>query len=328
MPVCSPRCRSRSTTSPTCGCAPAIAAAAALVEEADAITAATGVAPVISGALVLAAWRGKEQQTSEVIEASIRDATTRGEERVITQAEYATAVLRNGLGHYRVALAAVQGASQYEELLSVWLLPELVEAAARSGERQLAAAALQRLAERTRASGTDCGLGIEARFRALLSEAEVAERLYREAIDRLSGTRAATDLARARLLFGEWLRRERRRLEARRQLRTAHELFTSMGAEAFAERAARELLATGERARRRTVETASQLTAQEAQIARLAYEGHSNSEIGARLFISPRTVEYHLHKVFSKTYFSSRSQLVRVLPVSAEQVHRAPRGLA
>jgi DNA-binding CsgD family transcriptional regulator len=285
------------------------AAAAALVEEADAITAATGGAPVISGALVLAAWRGKEQQTSEVIEASIRDATTRAEGRVITQAEYATAVLRNGLGHYRVALAAVQGASLYEELLSVWLLPELVEAAAR-------------------ASGTDCGLGIEARSHALLSEGEVAERLYREAIDRLGGTRAATDLARARLLFGEWLRRERRRLEARRQLRTAHELFTSMGAEAFAERAARELLATGERARRRTVETASQLTAQEAQIARLAYEGHSNSEIGARLFISPRTVEYHLHKVFSKTYISSRSQLVRVLPVSAEQVHRAPRGLA
>jgi DNA-binding CsgD family transcriptional regulator len=237
-----------------------------------------------------------------------------------TLTEYATAVLQNGLGRQRAAFAAAQRACQYEELLSVWVLPELVEAAARSGERELAAHAVRRLSERTRACGTEWALGTEARSRALLNEGEVAERLYREAIGRLGRCRAATDLARAHLLFGEWLRRERRRLEAREQLRTAQEMFASMGAEAFAARAARELRATGEQARRRTVETMSQLTAQEAQIARLAYEGHSNPEIGARLFISPRTVEYHLHKVFTKTNISSRSQLDRVLTVAAGQV--------
>ena len=161
----------------------------------------------------------------------------------------------------------------------------------------------------TRASGTDWALGIEARSRALLSEREAAERLYREAIDRLGRTRVRTELARAHLVYGEWLRRERRRLHAREQLRTAHELFTTMGMEAFAERAARELLATGERARKRTVQTSVQLTPQETQIARLARDGLSNQEIGARLFISPRTVEYHLHKVFTKLGISSRNQL-------------------
>ena len=296
------------------------AAAAAVLEEAGAVTAATGNAPIVSGPLVLAAWRGQEQRTSELIEASIQDATTRGEGRVVTLTEYATAVLQNGLGRQRAAFAAAQRACQYEELLSVWVLPELVEAAARSGERELAADAVRRLSERTRACGTEWALGTGARSRALLNEGEVAERLYREAIGRLGRCRAATDLARAHLLFGEWLRRERRRLEAREQLRTAQEMFASMGAEAFAARAARELRATGEHARRRTVETMSQLTAQEAQIARLAFEGHSNPEIGARLFISPRTVEYHLHKVFTKTNISSRSQLDRVLTVAAGQV--------
>jgi DNA-binding CsgD family transcriptional regulator len=296
------------------------AGAAALLEEASAITAATGNAPIVSGPLTLAAWRGREQHTSELIEASLQDATTRGEGRVVTQTEYATAVLQNSLGRHRTALAAAQRACQDEELLSVWVLPELVEAAARSGERELAADAVRRLSERTRACGTEWALGTEARSRALLNESEVAERLYREAIGRLGRCRAATDLARANLLFGEWLRRERRRLEAREQLRTAQEVFASMGAEAFAARAARELRATGEHARRRTVETMRQLTAQEAQIARLAYEGHSNPEIGAQLFISPRTVEYHLHKVFTKTNISSRSQLDRVLTVAAGQV--------
>jgi DNA-binding CsgD family transcriptional regulator len=195
----------------------------------------------------------------------------------------------------------------------MWAPVELVEAATRSGNPDRAAVALQELAEMTRASGTDWALGIEARSRALLSENEAAERLYREAIDRLGRTRVRVELARAHLLYGEWLRRERRRLDAREQLRTAHELFTAMGIEAFAERAARELLATGERARKRTVETSGQLTAQETQIARLARDGLANSEIGARLFISPRTVEYHLHKVFTKLDISSRNQLDPVL---------------
>jgi DNA-binding CsgD family transcriptional regulator len=195
----------------------------------------------------------------------------------------------------------------------MWAPVELVEAATRSGNPDRASVALQELAEMTRASGTDWALGIEARSRALLSESEAAERRYREAIDRLGRTRVRVELARAHLVYGEWLRRERRRLDAREQLRTAHELFTAMGIEAFAERAARELLATGERARKRTVETSGQLTAQETQIARLARDGLANSEIGARLFISPRTVEYHLHKVFTKLDISSRNQLDPVL---------------
>jgi DNA-binding CsgD family transcriptional regulator len=179
---------------------------------------------------------------------------------------------------------------------------------------ELAADALERLSAMTRASGTDWALGIEARSRALLSDGDAAEHLYLEAIDRLGRTSIRVELARAHLLYGEWLRRERRRLDAREQLRAAHEMFTGMGVEAFADRAARELLATGERARKRTVETREDLTPQEAQIARLARDGLSNPEIGARLFISPRTVEYHLHKVFGKLGISSRNQLDRALP--------------
>jgi DNA-binding CsgD family transcriptional regulator len=298
--------------------------AAALLDEAGPITAATGDARVFYHPLVLAAWCGQEEQTSELIVASIREATSRGrgEGVVMTLADSATAVLQNGLGRHQAAFAAAQRACQYEELLTGWVLPELVEAAARSGEQELAAISVQRLSERTRVCGTEWALGIEARSRALLSEGEVAKGLYRAAINRLGRCRAATDLARAHLVFGEWLRRERRRLAAREQLRTAHEMFASMGTDGLAERAARELLATGAHARRRTVERTSQLTAQEAQVARLAYEGHSNPEIGARLFISPRTVEHHLHKVFTKMNITSRSQLDRVLPIAAEQLSR------
>ena len=194
---------------------------------------------------------------------------------------------------------------------------ELVEAAARTGGRcALASAALERLSERTRgASGTDWALGIEARVRALLSEGEAADACYRESIERLGRTRLRAELARAHLLYGEWLRRERRRADAREQLRTAHDMLEAMGMEAFAERARRELRATGETARKRTVATSdAELTAQEAQIARLARDGLSNPEIGARLFISPRTVQYHLRKVFDKLGITSRSQLDRVLP--------------
>jgi DNA-binding CsgD family transcriptional regulator len=195
---------------------------------------------------------------------------------------------------------------------------ELVEAAARAGERRIAEQALERLTLTTQPSGTDWALGVEARSRALLSDGDAAEPLYQEAIERLQRTRVRVQLARTHLLYGEWLRRERRRVDARGQLGTALDLFTSMGTEAFAGRAERELLATGERVRKRRIETREQLTAQEIQIARLAREGLSNAEIGARLFISQHTVAYHLRKVFSKLDITSRSQLRRVLPDRAD----------
>jgi DNA-binding CsgD family transcriptional regulator len=300
------------------------AAAAALIEEADAITEATGSAPLGYTSLVLAAWRGKEAQALELIEASREDATERGEGRAITLAEYATAVLYNGLGRYREALAAAQRATGHDELgLFGWALIELVEAAARNREPELAAEALERLSERTRLSGTDWALGIEARSRALLDEGQRTEDLYVEATERLGHCRIKVHVARAQLLYGEWLRRQNRRIDARETLREAHEMFSTMGAEAFAERAARELLATGEQARKRTDDTRSRLTAQETQIAELAREGHSNPEIGAQLFISPRTVEYHLHKVFMKLEISSRNELQRVLPSEAREAQPA-----
>jgi DNA-binding CsgD family transcriptional regulator len=205
---------------------------------------------------------------------------------------------------------------------------ELIEAAARSGVPEKAADALERLTHSTRASGTDWGLGVEARARAVLSDGEASERLYREAIDRLGRTRIRVDLARAHLLYGEWLRRERRRVDAREPLRIAQEMFAAMGAEGFADRAARELRATGETARKRAPETASELTPQEAQVAELARDGLSNPEIGARLFISPHTVAYHLRKVFAKLDIRSRRQLSRVLPNgrrSAQPIRKLPR---
>ena len=199
-------------------------------------------------------------------------------------------------------------------MVPVWSLPELVEAAMRSGQTEVATDAVERLCERTRAAGTELALGVEAASKALLSSGEPAERLYQEAIERLGSTRMKLPLARAHLLYGEWLRRDRRRIDAREQLRRAQAMFTAMGAEAFAARAGRELLATGETARKRTDEARDELTAQETQIARLARDGLSNAEIGARLYISPRTVEYHLHKVFTKLGISTRDHLDRVLP--------------
>jgi DNA-binding CsgD family transcriptional regulator len=210
----------------------------------------------------------------------------------------------------------------YSELSTPSTVAELVEAATRAGERSIAERALERLILTTRPSGSDWALGVEARSRALLSDGDAAEHLYQEAIERLRHTRVRVQLARSHLLYGEWLRRERRRLDARDQLRPALELFTSMGVEAFAARAERELLATGERVRKRRIQTREQLTAQEIQVARLAGEGLSNADIGARLFISQHTVAYHLRKVFSKLGVTSRNQLGRVLPesVSAAQV--------
>jgi DNA-binding CsgD family transcriptional regulator len=299
------------------------AAAAALIEEADAITAATGNAPLMYTSLVLAAWRGQEAQALELIEASREDATRRGEGRAVTLADYATAVLYNGLGGYKAALAAAERACEHDDLgLFAWALIELVEAATRSGEPKLAADGLEQLAERTRLSGTDWALGVEARSRALLANGLSAEDFYLEATERLSRCRITVHLARTHLLYGEWLRRENRRIDARETLRAAYGMFSTMGAEAFAERAARELLATGEKARKRTADTRGQLTAQETQIAELARDGHSNPEIGAQLFISPRTVEYHLHKVFTKLEISSRNELQRVLPSEAREAQQ------
>ena len=284
------------------------AAAETQVEEAEAVTEVTGHGLAPYGRLLLAAGQGREAAASELIESSMEEVVHRGEGLGLTAINWAAALFYNGLGRYADALAAAQKATEHPRDMAR-VLPELIEAAARSGNPEDAADALERLSETTRTSGSDWGLGIEARSAALVSEGDAAEGLYREAIDRLGRTRMRVELARAHLLYGESLRRRRRRLDAREQLRTAHEMFTAMGFEAFADRAARELLATGETARKRTVETERQLTAQEAQIARLARDGLSNPDIGARLFISPRTVEYHLRKVFTKLDISSRKEL-------------------
>jgi ATP/maltotriose-dependent transcriptional regulator MalT len=224
-------------------------------------------------------------------------------------------VLANGLGRHDAARDAAWRAFQRDQLgFGPFIVPELAEAASRTGDVKLVRAALDWLSERTAVTPTDWSLGIEARVRAFLAEGDAAESLYRESIVRLGRTRVRAELARSHLLYGEWLRRQRRRADAREQLRTAHDMLDAMGIEAFAARAGRELLATGETARKRTVETSSELTAQEAQVARLARDGLSNPEIGARLFISARTVQYHLGKVFTKLGISSRSQLDRALP--------------
>jgi DNA-binding CsgD family transcriptional regulator len=288
--------------------------AAALIAEAETLTEATGSQLPPYSALALAALRGNEAETSRLIEANANGVVRRGEGMGLANIQWATAVLYNGLGRYEDALAPVQQAGEYpQELWSTLVLPELIEAAARSGRTASAADALQRLSETTRASGTEWALGTEARSRALLTDGEAAESLYREAIDRLGHSRLRMALARTHLLYGEWLRRQRRRLDARDQLRSAHELFTAFGMKAFAGRAARELSATGETVRRRVVETSGQLTAQETQVARLAGDGLTNAEIAAQLFMSPRTVEYHLHKVFRKLGVKSRTRLARHL---------------
>jgi DNA-binding CsgD family transcriptional regulator len=292
----------------------AFAAAAALVEEAAAITEAIGSPPLSYTSLVLAAWRGHGAGALELIQTSIADAASRGEGRAVTLAEYATAVLYNGLGRYKDALAAAQRACEHDELgLFGWALIELVEAGSRTGQPEVAATALGQLDERTRSGATEWALGIQARSRALLTSGPAAEALYREGIERLARSRIRVHLARAHLVYGEWLRRENRRLDAREALHLAHELFSDIGAEGFAERARRELAATGETARKRTVDTLDALTPQEAQIALLAGNRRTNPEIGAELFISPRTVEYHLHKVFQKLGVSSRRELRQAL---------------
>jgi DNA-binding CsgD family transcriptional regulator len=287
------------------------AMASSLHEELMAVNEATGSTITPYARLAGIGFSGRAAEAARPIEAARREILRRGEGRGLTFIDWVTAVLNNGLGRYEEALAAAQEAARdmYASWWRSWGLIELIEAAAHNAKPELAADAVGRLSEATAPSGTDWALGIEARSRALVSEGETAEALYHQAIERLARTRIRVELARAHLLYGEWLRRERRRLDAREQLRTAHRLFTQFGMEAFAERARIELEATGEHARKRTVETRDDLTPQEAQISRLAAEGATNQEIAAQLFISPSTVDYHLRKAFRKLDVKSRHQL-------------------
>jgi DNA-binding CsgD family transcriptional regulator len=293
-----------------------LAQAASLVEELAAVTEATGTGLPPYGVLALAAFRGREAEAAHLIRATHAELAPRGEGMGLTLVEHATAVLYNGLGRYGEACEAAQraAANRRELAFSIWALPELVEAAVRSDRPDLAADALQRLAQATTPSGTEWALGVEARARALVSEQEAAEDLFREAVERLGRTRVRGEHARAHLLYGEWLRREGRRVDAREQLRAAHLMFIEMGMEAFAERTRRELLATGSTVRKRRADTRDELTPQEEQIALLARDGLTNPEIGAQLFLSPRTVEWHLRKVFTKLGIGSRKGLHGALP--------------
>jgi DNA-binding CsgD family transcriptional regulator len=292
-----------------------LAEAASLVHELDAVTEATGSDLAPYGALGLVALRGHEAEAAALIDRSRGDVTRRGEGIGLAVLDWAEAILSNGLGRYEQARAAAVRVTEHPQDLSAsnWGIPELIEAAVRAGTPEPAAEAYSRLVDMTRASGTEWALGLAARSGALLTEGSRAEELYVEAIDRLGRCRMAVDLARAHLLYGEWLRRQRRRLDARNELRVAHSLFSGFGMDAFAERARIELEATGEHARKRTVDTLDQLTPQESQIARLAADGDTNREIAGQLFISPSTVEYHLRKAFRKLDVKSRTQLVRRL---------------
>jgi DNA-binding CsgD family transcriptional regulator len=276
-------------------------------------------APPTPASLVLAAWQGKKDLLRGVLPTARRQARQRGDALTLAATQLAEAVLHNGAGHYEQALAAAREAVEADQLaLSGWARAELIEAGTRCGRRDLAAAALSRLDTDADAARTPWALGVRAAAHALLADAPSAEPLYREAIDRLSETGIRVQLARAQLLYGEWLRRQNRRVDAREPLRAAQQMFATIGAEGFALRASTELLATGERVRKRNVETGRQLTTQESRIGYLARDGLSNSEIGARLFLSPRTVEYHLHKVFAKLGITSRTELHLVLQAAAD----------
>ncbi|HWN60978.1 MAG TPA: LuxR C-terminal-related transcriptional regulator, partial [Streptosporangiaceae bacterium] len=298
------------------------AAAASLITQLESVTEATGSSVAPYASLVLAALRGRETEAARLIEAAQKEAERRAVGFWLTFAQWATAVLDNSLGRYEQALAAAEQASQDSSVLppANWALVELIEAATRGGAPERVAPALQRLSQMTRASGTDWALGIEARARALVSgDDEAADSRYRQAIDYLGRTPLRVELGRAQLVYGEWLRRQRRIREAREQLRRAYLLFTGVGMEAFAERARAELRATGAQALKRTTGTPDLLTAQETLIARLASQGASNPQIAAQLFISPATVAYHLAKVFAKLGINSRSQLARALPTRPDE---------
>jgi DNA-binding CsgD family transcriptional regulator len=286
------------------------ATATLLIAEVDAVKEVTGTRIGPYAAIALTGMRGREDGAT-VIDSAVTEATAAGQGTAVQYAKWAKSVLMNGLGRYEEALHSAVEASEHtpELFIASWALIELIEAATRTENAEVANSALVRLAGRAETSNTDWGLGVHARSRALLSEGDAAESLYREAVHRLGRTQLRPELARGHLLYGEWLRREGRRVDARERLRTSHDMFATLGMEAFAERARRELLATGEKVRKRSEETRFELTPQEEQIARLAGAGLSNPEIGARLFISPRTVEWHLHKVFAKLGITSRKDL-------------------
>jgi DNA-binding CsgD family transcriptional regulator len=293
-----------------------LSVAASLAAEADAVAEATGSHLALRGSIALANWRGQEAEAAALSEARQQDALRRGEGLWLRANDWSLAVRYNGLGRYDDALVAAERAAADPHGMGVapWVLSDLIEAAVRSGHAERAAGPLERLAEIAEANGTDWALGVDARSRALLSEGDAAEQLYLEAVERFGRTRILVSLARGHLVYGEWLRRENRRVDAREQLRLAHTMLADMGMEPMAERARRELLATGETVRKRTVETLDELTPQEAQIARLAADGQTNPEIGAQLFLSPRTVEWHLRKVFTKLGITSRRALRTALP--------------
>jgi DNA-binding CsgD family transcriptional regulator len=298
-----------------------------MVAQAESVTEATGSSIAPYGALALAVFRGREAQAAHLIQTTTDDVGRRGEGGALSFVYWARAVLDNSLGRSEEALAAAQRASEDSPAVQFasWGLVELIEAAARTAVPERAADALQRLSDIARACGTDWALGIEARSRALVSDGEAAERLYREAIDRLGRTRLRVELGRAHLVYGQWLRRQRRVRDARDQLACAYLTFDSIGAAAFAERARIELRASGGRAREGAVKMRDPLTAQEGLIARLAADGASNPEIAAQLFISRATVAYHLRKVFAKLDVSSRSQLATALPAKGAAPPVTPR---
>jgi DNA-binding CsgD family transcriptional regulator len=286
--------------------------AATLLDELHAVSEASGSETLRYGDLILAAWRGEENEAFGLVDSITQDVLRLGAGIVLTGMHWVLAVLNNSLARYDEALVAATQAWDYlrEKRTSTWAaLVELVEAASRTGQTEQAVAALDWLTETTHASGTDWALGVEARSNALVHDGPAAEKFYLEAIERLGRTRIRTEFARAHLVYGEWLRRQSRRLEARTQLRTAYDMFTTMGMDGFARRSAQELRATGETARKRAAGMSTDLTAQETQIARLVREGLSNPEIASRLYLSPRTVEWHLGKIFAKLNITSRRQL-------------------
>ena len=300
--------------------------AALLLAESDSVAEVTGSPVQAFAKLGLRALQGREAEASALIEGTLRQAQATGGGEAAMTAHWAAAVLRNGVARYDEAVSSARLVitNAIGPWYSVWVLPELVEAAARVGDADLARDALERLAESTQPAGTHLALGIEARSRALVSAGAAARDLYREAIDRLSRTRRRPELARAHLLFGEWLRHEGHGVEAREQLRTADDMFAAIGMEAFGERARRELVAAGGKVRRRrSAAPIGELTPQEEQIARLARDGLTNSEIGSQLFLSPRTVEWHLRKVFAKLGIDSRTRLVTALPAPEREATRA-----
>jgi DNA-binding CsgD family transcriptional regulator len=299
--------------------------AASLAAEKDVVNEVTGIRLAATCDLLLAGYRGRPAEAVPLFTATAEDSTARGEGLAVQLASWSEAVLRNGLGRYAEALAVLEPAAEpaYSPLGTQLILPELIEAAARTGRMDLAAAALDRLSAMTITESSDWAKGQEARARALISQGREAEQCYAEAVERLGQTPLRPELARAHLLYGEWLRRENRRLDARHQLHAAYRLLDTIGAEAFAERARRDLLATGEKVRKREVGTYGQLTRQEEHIVRLARDGRTNPEIAAELFISTRTVEWHLRKVFAKLGITSRRDLHRTVPARGQHTTSA-----